>query len=73
MKGITEAIVYRTSDGQQFDDQESANRHELRLQNAGRVEKFLDANYPKAEEGAKQGPSRAIAKKAVEQFLEGGF
>lgn len=73
MKGITEAIVYRTSDGQQFETQEEAAKHELRIQNAGRVEKFLDANYPKAEEGAKQGPSRSIAKKAVEQFLEGEF
>lgn len=73
MKNIQEVIVYQTSDGQQFTDAHEANAHELRLLNAGRIEKFLDAKYPKAAEGAKQGPSRSIAKKAVEQFLEGEF
>lgn len=70
---MQEATVYITKDGEKFDDLGEAKRHETRLENAGRIEKFLDAKYPRAPEGSKQGPSRAIAKAAVEAFIEGGF
>jgi hypothetical protein len=70
---MQEVTMYQTSDGQKFEQLADANKHEASLKNAGRVQAFLDAKYPLAEEGKKQGPSRSIAKKAVEQFLEGEF
>ena len=70
MKEIT---MYQTTDGQQFSEEEVAKAHQEGLANLIRVEKFLDANYPKAGEGNRQGASRTMAKKAVQQFLDGGF
>jgi hypothetical protein len=70
---MQETTMYKTTDGQVFDELADAQAHEAHLANEVRVEKFLDANYPLAVEGAKQGPARSMAKKAVEQFLDGGF
>lgn len=65
--------MFKTSDGQLFEDQKDAEKHEASLKNADRIEKFLDACYPLAGEGQKQGPARSMARTAVEKFLEGGF
>lgn len=63
--------MFETTDGQRFDSAEDANKHQLHLNNAGRIEKFLDKHYPvPTEEGAKKGPSRSIARKAIELWLE---
>ncbi len=70
---MQETTMYKTTDGQVFEDLAMANAHEAKLANGVRVEKFLDACYPKAAEGSKQGPARSMAKSAVEKFLEGGF
>lgn len=72
-KIIKEVTKYQSSDGQEFNTEGEALKHERALKNAGRVEAFLDKNYPRKGEGEKQGPSRAIAKTAVEAFLEGDF
>lgn len=65
--------MFKTSDGQLFEEQEAAEKHEAVLKNAERIEKFLDACYPLAGEGQKQGPARSMAKTAVEKFLQGEF
>lgn len=65
--------MFKTSDGQLFEEQQEAEKHEATLKNAERIEKFLDACYPLVGEGQKQGPARSMAKTAVEKFLEGDF
>lgn len=63
--------IFETTDGQRFDDAAEAGRHQKHLDNSGKVEAFLDKHYPvPMTEGAKKGPSRSIAKKAVELWLE---
>lgn len=61
--------VFETTDGQRFDHQQEAARHQRHLDNAGKVEAFLDKHYPNPTDGRK-GPSRAIAKAAIEKWLE---
>lgn len=68
---MTPIQVFPTTDGLRFDTIEEAQRHQKHLDNAGKVEAFLDKHYPvPMTEGAKKGPSRSIAKKAVELWLE---
>lgn len=63
--------IFETTDGQRFDDASEAERHQKHLNNADKVEAFLDKYYPiPTSDGAKKGPSRSIAKKAVELWLE---
>lgn len=70
---MEEVTMYKTSDGETFLDADAAEAHEKALADDVRIEKFLDKNYPKPPEGQRQGAVRAMAKKAVQQFLAGGF
>ena len=61
--------VFETTDGQRFDDKEAAANHQKHLDHAGDIEAFLDKHYPNPADGRK-GPSRAIAKAAIEKWME---
>jgi hypothetical protein len=66
MQAITK---YQTTDGKEFNSEAEGSAHQAALDNKGRIDAFLDKNYPVKVGGGKCGPARAIAGKAVAQWL----
>lgn len=46
---IEQLAVFKTSDGQVFDNAEAAQAHEASLEHAAAIEAFLDKHFPKPE------------------------
>lgn len=69
MKAVT---MHKTTDGAVFGDEEAAKDHQATIDNADRINSFLDAYYPLVGAGAKQGPARTMAKTAVKRFIRHG-
>ena len=67
MKAVT---MHKTTDGAVFEDEKSAKDHQAAIDNADRINSFLDAHYPVVGAGAKQGPARTMAKTAVTRFIQ---
>ena len=67
MKAVT---MHKTTDGAVFEDEKSAKDHQAAIDNADRINSFLDAHYPLVGAGAKQGPARTMAKTAVIRFIQ---
>lgn len=65
---VTPVTKYQTTDGKEFSVESEANSHQAFLDNQAKIEAFLDKYYPRPAEG-KPGPTRAIAGKAIAQFL----
>ena len=68
---MEQITVYKTSDGQKFEDQSAAKEHQIKLDFAREIEVFLDKHYPKVE-GRKAGPVRGIAAGAISKWLAEG-
>ena len=69
MSTIQTANIYVTTDGKKFEDQGAAIAHQSDLENGARVDAFLDQFYPVDPNKVKQGPTRAIARRAILTWL----
>lgn len=66
---VTPIQKFQTTDGKVFNDHTDALAHESSLKNGAVVDAFLDKHFPKVEGKAKQGPRRAISRKAILTWL----
>lgn len=68
---VTNAPTFTTADGKVHKTLAEAQSHQFLVENASRIDTFLDASgsYPKAAAGTKGGATRGVARKAIAAFL----